>query len=319
VPQTLPNPPAQHSAILLLSTRRKRLEAGLQSPACGTWKSRFDAPAPLRLWHLASLDAPTVAVVWALGFAWATGVSLPLWLPILLALVAFAIYVTDRLLDARAAMRTGQLHRLRQRHTFHWRHRRLLIPLAAAAICASAWMVLALMPVGALPRNSVLAAAALAYFSGVHAERRFPHILATLLSPFLSKELLVGVLFTAACVLPALSRAAPAPALSRWPLWASAALFAALAWLNCHSIEHWESVRPRAHTFSAAALLGVSGLLLATVLASTQPRPAALIAAGAASALLLALLHRLRHRLTPLALRAAADLVLLTPLALLVR
>jgi hypothetical protein len=66
-------------------------------------------------------------------------------------------------------------------------------------------------------------------------------------------------------------------------------------------------------------LLGVSGLLLATVLASTQPRPAALIAAGAASALLLALLHRLRHRLTPLALRAAADLVLLTPLALLVR
>jgi hypothetical protein len=180
-------------------------------------------------------------------------------------------------------------------------------------------MVLALMPVGALPRNSVLAAAALAYFSGVHAELRFPHILATLLSPFLSKELLVGVLFTAACVLPALSRAAPAPALSRWPLWASAALFAALAWLNCHSIEHWESVRPRAHTFSAAALLGVSGLLLATVLASTQPRPAALIAAGAASALLLALLHRLRHRLTPLALRAAADLVLLTPLALLVR
>jgi hypothetical protein len=271
----------------------------------------------MRLWHLASLDAPTVAVVWALGFAWATGVSLPLWLPILLALVAFAIYVTDRLLDARAAMRAGQFHRLRQRHAFHWRHRRLLIPLAAAAVCASAWMVLALMPVGALPRNSVLAAAALAYFSGVHAERRFPPMLATFLSPFLSKELLVGLLFTAACVLPALSRAAPA--LSRWPLWASAAFFAALAWLNCHSIERWESVRPHAHTFSAAALLGVSGLLLATGLASTQPRPAALIAAGAASALLLALLHRLRLRLTPLALRAAADLVLLTPLALLVR
>jgi hypothetical protein len=38
-----------------------------------------------------------------------------------------------------------------------------------------------------------------------------------------------------------------------------------------------------------------------------------LVAAGAASALLLALLDRLRRRLTPLALRAAADLVLLTP------
>jgi hypothetical protein len=38
-----------------------------------------------------------------------------------------------------------------------------------------------------------------------------------------------------------------------------------------------------------------------------------LILAGAVSALLLALLDRLRTHLTPLAIRAAADLVLLTP------
>ena len=43
------------------------------------------------------------------------------------------------------------------------------------------------------------------------------------------------------------------------------------------------------------------------------------LAAGSASALLLALLGSLRTRLTPLALRAAADLVLLTPLVLVLR
>ena len=59
-----------------------------------------------------------------------------------------------------------------------------------------------------------------------------------------------------------------------------------------------------------------AGLLLAAVLVAFQPRSAALVAAGAASALLLALLDRLRNRLTPVALRAAADLVLLTPLLL---
>jgi hypothetical protein len=59
--------------------------------------------------------------------------------------------------------------------------------------------------------------------------------------------------------------------------------------------------------------------MLAYVLLHPQPRPAALIAAGAVSALLLALLDSLRDHLTPLALRVFADLVLLTPLALLVR
>lgn len=61
----------------------------------------LDAPLLLRYWHLSSLDAPTVAVVWSLGFAWAAGVRLPVWIPILLALVAWAVYIGDRLLDAR--------------------------------------------------------------------------------------------------------------------------------------------------------------------------------------------------------------------------
>src|ERR1700744_3758153 len=88
------------------------------------------APAIVRYWHLASFDAPTVAVVWALGFAWTVRVQLPGWAPVLIALVTWAVYVVDRLLDARAAFRSGDDNGLRERHFFHWKHRRILTPLA---------------------------------------------------------------------------------------------------------------------------------------------------------------------------------------------
>lgn len=296
--QPLPNPQAQgHTA----------------SPTLG-------APNLLRLWHLASLDAPTVAVVWALGFAWVGGVRLPAWLPVLLALAAFAVYVGDRLLDVRAGLRSRNLRPLRERHRFHWRHRRILLPLAVAAACVALGIVLLLMPVGARERNSVLAAAALAYFSRVHSRRNLSPPAPRFQSPLFAKELLVGILFTAGCALPALSHVVRGPGSPLWPLSAAAVFFAALAWLNCHAIERWESnCGPPVRPFPAPILLSLAGLLLAGVLFAFQPRAAALVAAGAASALLLALLDRLRNRLTPVALRAAADLVLLTPLALLLK
>jgi len=314
----------------------------------------LDAPAPLRLWHLASLDAPTVAVVWALAFAWAAKVKLPPWVLVLLALVTWTIYIADRLLDARNGFRTGAIHRLRERHLFHHRHRRILGPLAAASACVAVWIVVALMPPAALERNSVLAAAAVAYFSGVHTRRKLPELLAH----FLSKEFLVGVLFTTGCVLPALSRFVASPGSPRWPLEATAACFAALAWLNCSLIERWESqsrtttpkpagsasghdfspaVSPAksewalapagyacapskfSRSFPPAVLLALAGLLLAAVFVLIEPRAAALVAAGSFSALLLCLLDKARNRLTPLALRSAADLVLLCPVVLLCR
>lgn len=80
----------------------------------------LDAPSPLRLWHLSSLDAPTVAAVWSLGFAKTAGVRLPAWAPVLLVFVTWFVYVSDRLLDARSALRARDIHRLRQRHYFHW-------------------------------------------------------------------------------------------------------------------------------------------------------------------------------------------------------
>jgi hypothetical protein len=231
--------------------------------------------------------------------------------PALLALAVWSVYVADRLLDARSALRSADLRLLRDRHFFHWRHRRVLLPLALAAAAVAAWIVFTRMPLVARERNSILAAASLVYFSRVHSGRK----LSPLLPKLLSKELLVGLLFTAGCAIPTLTRISISAAL--WPLLIPIAFFALLAWLNCHAIDRWESGQnfTSLPIFSPAGFIALAGLLL-SALSRAQPRSAALFAAAAVAALLLALLDRLRNRLTPVALRAAADLVLLTPLFL---
>lgn len=303
LPNSCPNPCTQTlpcNGAPRLSTSRGRL---------------FHAPAALRLWHLASLDAPSVALVWSLAFAWSAGVRLQPWVPLLLVLAVWAVYVADRLLDARAAL--GNQAGLRDRHHFHWRHRRLLLPLAVAAAVAAGWIVFHLMPAVARQRDSLLAAASLAYLAGVHSRRR-------LRAPLLSKEFLVGLLFTLGCALPAWSRAVR---LSSGllhggiaALAAPTAFFSLLAWINCRAIDRWESHRESASRPSIAAqatLLGLAALIAAALQLHRQPRSAALLATAALAALLLAELDRRRSHLTPLALRAAADLVLLAPLLLL--
>jgi len=296
----------------------------------------FAAPRALAFWHLASLDAPTVAIVWSLAFAWAGRVQLPMWVPLLLALVTWSVYVIDRLLDASAGIREPSSHILRERHIFHWRHRRMLLPMAIGSACAALVIILVFMPPITRARDSVLAAAALAYFSGVHSgcgAWKFPFRWPR---SFARKEFFVAVLFTAGCALPAWHQPhmLAAPSRAAWAFWIPAAAFAALAWLNCTCIQRWESSgasrgaplasanrmphsRRPAMVFIAGLLLACASLLVALAGASHHPRSAALLAAGCLSSLLLAILDRTRHRFSPLALRATADLVLLTPLALL--
>jgi hypothetical protein len=295
------------------------------------------APRALALWHLASLDAPTVAIVWSLAFAWAGRVRMPLWVPALLALATWSVYVADRLLDAFAGLREPARHTLRERHRFHWRYRRALLPMSITAACAAAGISLFLMPPMARERDSVLAAAALAYFSGVHSGRNAWQFPLRLPHPLPGKEFLVGLLFTAGCVLPAWRRPheLAAPGSATWVFWIPAVTFAALAWLNCSCITQWESMdatrdgqlasakgkfRDRksgpSAIFFASILLACGALILAAAGGAAHSRPAALLAAGAMSALLLAWLDLMRARFSALALRAAADFVLLTPLAL---
>lgn len=269
----------------------------------------------LAVWHLASLDAPTVAAVWTLSFAWAAGVRLAAWIPPLFVLTVWAVYVFDRLLDAHGALRAGEMERLRERHYFHWRHRRILVPLGALAAGAAAWLIFAFMPAAARERDSVLAAASFAYFARVHSGRRSRQFLSALLT----KELLVGTLFTIGCALPVLG-ALHANHASLWPFVCAPAFFALLAWLNCHAIDRWESRRvgrTGASLARSASLLALCGLVAAVTTTFTHPRVALLLAAGVVSTMLLALLDRKRSQLSPVTLRAAADLVLLAPAPLL--
>lgn len=284
----------------------------------------LELPAPLRLAHLASLDAPAVAVVWSLCFASAARIQLPGWVPLLLALGTWSVYVADRLLDARLALVSGRVRHLRERHFFHWRHRRLLIPLASLAGVFAATIIFSQMPAALRARDSVLAVAALFYFSGVHlpgTRRRIPiprRWLPFTWAPFQTKEFFVGVLFTAGCAAPTLTRLQGISAASLAPLLFLIAYFACLAWLNCVAIDCWESERRSrvlAHAIPLVCIGVVAGLICAV--AHLQVAPA--LTAGAASALLLGVLDRMRHRLTPLSLRCAADFVLLTPLLCLLR
>jgi hypothetical protein len=274
----------------------------------------------LRLWHLTSLDAPTVAVVWSCGFAWAAGIPLPVWAPVLLALVAWSVYIGDRLLDAQAGLRTPPLHHLRERHYFHWRHRLMLVSAALCAAGASAWMIFTLLPAGARVPDSAIGAATLAYFSGVHAQRRLPRVATRFLRPLFSKEFLVGVLFTMGCLLPVWSQSVLRAGHAAWRVLLLPGLFfMGLAWLNCHAIESWESADYEAGSERVARTacgVGLAGVVLAGILVFRMPHAAALIATGAMSAWLLAGLDLNRQRITPLALRASADLVLLAPLLL---
>ena len=271
------------------------------------------APQPARilhLWHLTSLDAPTVAVVWALAFARAAHVALPWWIPAILALGTWSVYIGDRLLDVYLAARRN-VGPLRERHHFHWRHRRLFLAFAAVATSLSLVLILRFMPIAARERNSGLALAALLYFTGVHGKWRLPAQLR--ISP---KEPLVGAIFTLACAAPTWARAG-----NRLELLPAVLCFTLLAWLNCHAIEVWESV----DTPPSASIDALGTLLSAVCIASAGALGAfhlrgqtALLSAAAGSALLLALLDRRKDGLTPLSLRACADLALLTPAALLV-
>jgi hypothetical protein len=275
--------------------------------------SGVSAARVLRFWHLSSLDAPSVALVWSLAFAWAAHVRLPWWVPVLLPLAVWAVYVADRLLDARKGLHGATLEHLRERHLFHWRFRRVLAPLALTSALAAAWIIFALMPRTLREHDSLLAAASLLYFTRVHSRRRIP--------PLFSKEFLVGILFTLGCVLPAWSRAEFFRSPQAWPLLTATVVFMLLAWLNCRAIDQWESHsgesgEVRVGSISTATLglwLAGAAVACAALWSSSSPRCAALLGCGAAAALLFSWLDRHGDRIAPVTLRAAADLALLTP------
>lgn len=264
-------------------------------------------------WHLLSLDAPTVAVLWAWSLARATEVHPSGSALAVLGIGTWLIYVADRLLDASSPTHTA----LRERHFFHARHRRAFLTTSAAA----ALLLLALisvMPPAARSEDTLVFGVSMLYFAivhvpAIHVECWFP------------RELAVGAVFACATTIPAWS----APDSPHAELILPVLLFAGLCSLNCIAIETWErsAQRARAHTVPSIAM----GLALASAVLVLIPDLRTLVTfrlslSTFVSATLLFALDRLHHRVTQpdlepanvarflLILRVAADAALLTPL-----
>lgn len=268
-------------------------------------------------WHFLSLDAPTVAVLWAWSFAHAARIHPA---PSALAVIAIGtwfIYVADRLLDSRPGASRPDL---RERHFFHARHRRPLLLAAGAAAIPLLWLI-RVMPPAARFEDTVLFAISMLYFAVVH----LPGLR---IGAWFPRELAVGVVFACATCIPAWSRDPSARSALVLPV----LLFAALCCLNCVAIETWEQSSRSVRHFPVAAIascVAVTAVALLLTADRRSPGELRLTAAAFVSAILLLTLDYLHRRSTRrsaapedtarflLALRIAADAVLLTPLVFL--
>jgi len=280
----------------------------------------------LEAWHLLSLDAPTVAGLWAWSFARAVHLHLPWSAPLLLALGTWLIYVADRILDGFRADAAS----LRPRHHFYARHWSAFVAMAVAGGTVLLWLIVERMNPRARREDTFLFLAALLYFLLIHLPlHRLP---LHRMERWLPKEMAVGILFSAATAVPAWSRLSIEGSVGSRALLPSVFAFAVLCWLNCVAIEAWEdfaffipghnggSIRANLTTRYAgthlpvfASLLVVVAVMLGLATWANTRSLAALDFAIAASSILLALLDGQRYRISPMGLRIAADAVLLTP------
>jgi hypothetical protein len=248
------------------------------------WPQPAPRYSPLALWHLLSLDAPTVAALWTMFIAACAGVTLRWTQPAAMFIAVWMIYAADRLLDARLldacvldapsasatpsgrSLARGQeqapCEGLEARHRFHHRFRNRFL---AMIVAASAALVLLLPRIGAhtLHLYALLATLLAAWLLLIHA--------GPLPSPALRrlpKELAVGIFFPAAVFIPTVARA---PGL-RVALLPAAALFAAVCTLNCLFLYAWEhpdedqrtrevqSPQPQAHWTTRWAMVHLTTL-----------------------------------------------------------
>lgn len=236
---------------------------------------------PIPWWlvpNVLALDAPVVAAVWQRFLAARAGVPVPWDATAALAAAVWAIYLADRVLDARRGKVDAARHRAAARFPRTFAGAGLGAALVAVVAAAR-------LPVAYLQYGSAVALGVAAYLALVHAGPR--------LAPG-GKEFLVGVGFAAGVAAPlAVSSVPPAEWLP------GVVAFGGACWLNCRLIDRWEAcVNPNWRD----ALLG------AALLAATPVLPAV-----AAAAVGLVLVHLVFRRQPPAA-RALADAALLTPL-----
>lgn len=289
------------------------------TPITQTSRSVIRPAQALHLWHLLSLDAPSVATLWTWFVARTVSLTLPpATLPSMF-LAVWMLYAADRLLDARQLF-SDPLHTddLEARHLFHHRHATAFLAAILSASVALATLLPHLFP-EALRLDSILAALLFGWFLLIHA-RALPFSPAHRRLP---KEIAVGIFFPAAIFIPTIARR---PDL-RVILLPQALLFAAICSLNCLSIFAWEHPEPRSaahwttrlsthHLRGLAVTVTVSGIALAVFSLARDLSVWPLAAAGSISAFSLLMLDVRHRRSAAITLRAAADLALLTPILL---
>jgi len=263
-----------------------------------------DAKSTLALWHLLSLDAPTVAALWTWFIARVCHIHLPLVALFAMAIAVWMLYVADRLLDVRGSDHGA----LEVRHYFHHRHRvAFLTGIAAASVLLA--ILLPRLPSEAIRLYLILGGLVFGYFIVIHATKSASR---------LPKEIAVGICFAAAVFIPTISRAPTLRPLLLLP----ALLFAALCSLNCLFIYVWEHPTPGVqppHPITNFALRYLIALTMTIIVVGTTAAifdasvPRFLYAATAISGASLLGLHLRRHQHRTLTLRTAADLALLTP------
>jgi len=263
------------------------------------------------LWHLLSLDAPSVAAVWTIFLARAAELRLPWVEPVAMFVAVWMIYAGDRLLDARSGS-----DGLEERHRFHHAHRSAFLCGIVAGALALVYL-LHRTDVRTLRLYALLAALLAAWLLVVHASARSR-------GQRLPKEIAVGLFFAAAVFIPTVGRLPGSRAL----LLPTAMLFAGVCALNCLFLYAWEhpGSRPEAHGSTRWATRHLNALAAALVVAAVtlavlqrgRVGKAPAVACGVSAGLLWGL-HRVRGRVLAVHLRAAADLVLLTPVLWLLR
>jgi hypothetical protein len=262
-------------------------------------------------WNILSLDAPSVAIVWALLFARMVHSKIPFVDFCILAIAVWLIYVADRLLDGRVSTQPSTLH---ERHYFCLRHRRLFVTLMIGATVVNLWLVQKDGFQSRLIRSGwILIALVGLYMFCAHTQLSF-------LNRWLPKEIVVGFLFAAGVGLPAWSRSQSLSYLMILP-WA---LFGLLCSLNCLAIEYWENgTDPRIRKGLLALWSGVqvdslAGSLMALgligpILLGTPARAVSGWLAISCGAFLILVLNHVKAGISTDAMRVLADTALVLP------
>lgn len=270
--------------------------------------------SPIVWLNLLCLDAPIVAVTWQWLFARNFHVSLHAPSRVALFLTAWFIYLADRFGDTLSLPRENS-RSLRQR--FCERHRRAWIALLALTGFFDSWLIIRYLDARIFFLGVGIGLLSLLYLATNYWLGKVWRVLPI-------KEICIGALFSVGTV------AALLPKMERWSgsFLLSFFLFAALCSLNCISIAVWERTLDQTQGKNSLATrwprvcshLKSSALVLAgaCVLVAIGSRTSAEVCGFiGASALLLGLLDLGHDVIPPDERTALADLVLLTPLSLL--